>query len=1020
VTFPDPNLDHYIRQATGVLPGYPIYQSYLDFGYFDASGAGIVNLSGLEYCTNLVGLDLSMNQISNLGPISALTNLIELDLSGNQISDVGPLGGLLNLGHLRLNDNLISNIAPLAGLTNLMTLELNNNQISAIPPLPGLTSLTELYLEGNQISDISGLKDPPDVAMICLRHNQISDITPLVDNPGIGSQDYIQLESNPLNDEAITIWIPALEARGVYVSWDAYATLTGHVEDGFGHRLGGVKVQLIGINPVEYSAPTITDSNGVYTFEAWQARRGREYKIRVELATDKFSIYYDTYLASGETDAFQVMNTEIIKNIDFNSVSFNPTVPSIPTGRLDDLALMYYHVKQIVDFEADLLGVVPDLNLPIQVWAFKSGTDKVYYSYLGSDRGNITIGANDGHSDSNDRDRPMNREWHEMFHELMDDTVVMPPRPPGDTNHAGYINSYTTDSWEEGWAEFWPCVLKAHVGGYDWHSLDWRVYEWRGGDSSLEYNWKSWDFTEVDSEEEFAVASLLVDLVDAIDPADDDFISLNSNQLWQIIGTQHLEDMFQVYVALIAAGVGQVDTDLDGITDLDELFIAHGFYADTGNGRYDPGEAVGWGGTPFRMDKPVTAGASIRIIAKDSLGNPINDGTLMVDVVFPSPSDIYNYSYEVPLLGSDDQVGFCVAPDSDEATITMRVRDADGNLSGQFTVSNIEYWNKVKESTTGYAIEHTFVIGEPTVSSFSPADNAIGVAVDANLVMTFNENMAKGTGNIVIKKSSDDSVVETIDVTSGLVTISANTVTINPAGDLASSAGYYVQIASGALTDTASPTPNAYPGISDNTTWNFTTAQADTTPPVVTIDQAVGQADPTKDSPINFTVVFSESVSDFVTGDVTLSGTAGATTAVVTGSGTTYNIAVSGMTSNGTVIATIGAGVAHDAVGNPNTTSTSTDNQVTYVVDPTTLIDKLIAIVQGHNLQKGLENSLVTKLQNARKSLSGGNASQRQDALNKLEAFNNECEAQRNKGLSPEQADTLIARANEIIAILKQ
>ena len=101
--------------------------------------------------------------------------------------------------------------------------------------------------------------------------------------------------------------------------------------------------------------------------------------------------------------------------------------------------------------------------------------------------------------------------------------------------------------------------------------------------------------------------------------------------------------------------------------------------------------------------------------------------------------------------------------------------------------------------------------------------------------------------------------------------------------------------------------------------------------PTVTIDQAAGQADPTNTSPIDFTVVFSVPVSDFDTGDVTLGGTAGGTTAIVTGSGTTYNVAVSGMTSWGTtVIASIDAGVAHSEAGNPNAASTSTDNTVTY------------------------------------------------------------------------------------------
>jgi hypothetical protein len=54
----------------------------------------------------------------------------------------------------------------------------------------------------------------------------------------------------------------------------------------------------------------------------------------------------------------------------------------------------------------------------------------------------------------------------------------------------------------------------------------------------------------------------------------------------------------------------------------------------------------------------------------------------------------------------------------------------------------------------------------------------------------------------------------------------------------------------------------------------------------------------------------------------------------VTGSGDTYNVAVSGMTSNGTVTTTIAAGVATDLAGNPNEASTSNDNTVTYDATP--------------------------------------------------------------------------------------
>ena len=113
----------------------------------------------------------------------------------------------------------------------------------------------------------------------------------------------------------------------------------------------------------------------------------------------------------------------------------------------------------------------------------------------------------------------------------------------------------------------------------------------------------------------------------------------------------------------------------------------------------------------------------------------------------------------------------------------------------------------------------------------------------------------------------------------------------------------------------------------------------DITPPTVTVNQATDQADPTKDDPVNFVVTFSEPVADFTAGDVTIGGTAGAKTAMVTRRqhGKTYNVAVSGMTADGTVIVTVGAGVAHDQAGNANVASTNTDNSVTYDVTPPTV-----------------------------------------------------------------------------------
>ena len=100
--------------------------------------------------------------------------------------------------------------------------------------------------------------------------------------------------------------------------------------------------------------------------------------------------------------------------------------------------------------------------------------------------------------------------------------------------------------------------------------------------------------------------------------------------------------------------------------------------------------------------------------------------------------------------------------------------------------------------------------------------------------------------------------------------------------------------------------------------------------PEVTVEQAAGQVDPTGDSPILFTVEFSESVTGFAANDVQLGGTAGPTDVIVTGSNDTYTLAVSGMSQDGIVTASVKAGAVTDSLGNPSTASTSTDNSVEF------------------------------------------------------------------------------------------
>lgn len=130
-------------------------------------------------------------------------------------------------------------------------------------------------------------------------------------------------------------------------------------------------------------------------------------------------------------------------------------------------------------------------------------------------------------------------------------------------------------------------------------------------------------------------------------------------------------------------------------------------------------------------------------------------------------------------------------------------------------------------------------VSQPTLSSTVPADNALDVLVSGNLVATFNEAVQAGTGNIVLKRTSDASTVETFDVaSSALVGFATNQLTINPGADLVGGVEYYVEIAPTAVTDLSG---NAFAGITDTTSWSFT---ADGTAPVPVSVSPAGLAGP--------------------------------------------------------------------------------------------------------------------------------------------------------------------------------
>ncbi len=217
VYFADARLQEVVERDLWVWD--PTVADMLGLTSLKASSWGITDLTGLEYATNLVELELHFNQISGLSPLAGLTNLQTLVVNNNLVNDISALAGLTNLRYLDVHDNQIGDISALAGLTNLHGLVIRLNPIgdlsplagltgledldahmveaSDISPLAGLTDLQRLILQFNHIADLSPLSGLTELRELNLRYNAISDVTPLV---GLFNLQQLNLCSNEIID----------------------------------------------------------------------------------------------------------------------------------------------------------------------------------------------------------------------------------------------------------------------------------------------------------------------------------------------------------------------------------------------------------------------------------------------------------------------------------------------------------------------------------------------------------------------------------------------------------------------------------------------------------------------------------------------------------------------------------------------------------------------------------------------------------------------------------------------------
>ncbi len=240
---------------------------------------------------------------------------------------------------------------------------------------------------------------------------------------------------------------------------------------------------------------------------------------------------------------------------------------------------------------------------------------------------------------------------------------------------------------------------------------------------------------------------------------------------------------------------------------------------------------------------------------------------------------------------------FDVVKGSSDGTVTVSIAAnvAEDGAGNNNTASN-DYTLTI--DTTGVSV---------TITSTSGVSGSIVSAATLSYTATFDEDVT-GFG------ANDITVSGTAGVTSATNFAGSDNVYTFDVVKGSSDGSVIVSIAAGVTMDDVN---------NNNTASNDYTLTIDTTVPTVIITSTSGDSDSTiSAATLRYTATFNEDVTGFAVRDITVSGTAGITSATnFSGSGNVYIFDVLKAGSDGSVIVSIAADVAMDIVDNYNTVS---------------------------------------------------------------------------------------------------
>ncbi|MBD3920810.1 Ig-like domain-containing protein [Paenibacillus sp. PR3] len=212
----------------------------------------------------------------------------------------------------------------------------------------------------------------------------------------------------------------------------------------------------------------------------------------------------------------------------------------------------------------------------------------------------------------------------------------------------------------------------------------------------------------------------------------------------------------------------------------------------------------------------------------------------------------------------------------------------------------------------------------PVIVGTYPANGATNVPGNANLKITFDEPVIKGSSSayIHVRRVDTNEEINTIAASSSYVSLNATgyVATIGLPTNLTAGLAYYVRIDQGAFVNVSNGAN--FDGLSDATAWRFEVGAADTTAPYATVySPALSATNVVPTTPL--TITFNEPVYAS-TGYITITRTGGDTQSIdvgsasVTGSGTSIITVIPDLRlqSSSDYSVSVPAGAFKDSAGN--------------------------------------------------------------------------------------------------------